>query len=294
MTALPHPSAARPASKPLPRWTPVAILLLLGFQVLSLMLPEPAFLALLPTLLMVFLRPMGAPPSAGVVLVASLAMTILPALLGFLLAWSRPAVPGVRPLVTTLTGSAVVLALLDLPGQVLISGLTTDAAAGVRLLVAATILAATVLLGSLAAQALGRANRRRRLVNGVCLVVILGACLWSWAVFAAASSGAASIAGRDPYCIANARAERPDYRPIASVLLLRGSHLFTDRTGYKDTSRWYFNGLLLVRREEGIAYYNWSIRSWRFDRLPADRFIAPIRGACEPRPGFLRSLLGLS
>ncbi|WP_372624297.1 hypothetical protein [Falsiroseomonas sp.] len=274
--------------QPLPNWVPLAVFALLAFHLLSLLVPEPRFFSVSTLLLLSMLRPLSLP--FWVTAVASWAVLLLPALVAFLATWLVPKARLIR-WVRGVTGFVVALAALDLPAQMVMSALTTEAAASVRLLIALTLLAWAILLRSLAMQALGRSAGGWHPMRWLSVAVILTVCLWSWAVFAAALHGALRITGDDPYCIADTHDDARDYRPIGSILALRGSHLYTDRTGYKDSSRWFFNALLLVQRKEGVAFYAWSYSAWRFEPLRSQRFIVPIADACSPEPGFLLARL---
>lgn len=110
--------------------------------------------------------------------------------------------------------------------------------------------------------------------------------IWSLGSGAAAASGANLIADGRDYCVAGHGGP-----PVRSWAELRGVALYTDRAGYKSTSRWYFHAVLLVDDADGGASFNWSPRRLRWERLEyPERLIEPVRGSCEPSPAFLRQL----
>lgn len=187
--------------------------------------------------------------------------------------------------------ACVVLALLDLPVIFLfVGGLSTPSAMAVAVIIGLSVAAWTALLASLTAEALGRPRTRPSPLRWIAVTSIAVVSAWSLAVMAAAWSSTIRLADGRPYCIAQPGGTR-DYTRIHSALALRGSHFYTDATGYKDSSRWYFNAILIVEDRGERIYFNWSYRNWWFDHLPSTRFIADFRGACAPTPSFLPDLL---
>lgn len=80
---------------------------------------------------------------------------------------------------------------------------------------------------------------------------------------------------------------------VTSLTALRGLSLYTHRSGFKDSSHWYFHAVMIVNHRDGQQLYNWSPRDLRFHPVSArtDRdLIVPVSGSCVPRPGFLSSL----
>lgn len=87
------------------------------------------------------------------------------------------------------------------------------------------------------------------------------------------------IADGSPYCIAN----HSSNAPIEALHELRGFTFYTNATGYKSTSGWYFHGLMIVDLPSEQRVYNWSPGRWRFDQVEQpDILIAPVRNACTP------------
>ena len=133
------------------------------------------------------------------------------------------------------------------------------------------------------AAALLEGRMRLALATAVFPTVI---AIWSLGSGAAAASGASLIADGRDYCLA-----RQGGPPVRRWAELRGIALYTDRTGYKSTSRWYFHAVLLVDDAGGGSSFNWSPRRLRWERLEyPERLIEPVRGSCEPSPAFLRHL----
>lgn len=187
--------------------------------------------------------------------------------------------------------ACVVLALLDLPLILLfVGGLSTPSAMAVAVIIGLSVVAWTALLASLTAEALGRPRTRPSPLRWITVTSITAVSVWSLAVMAAAWSSTIRLADGRPYCIVQPGGAR-DYTGIHSALALRGSHFYTDATGYKDSSRWYFNVILVIEDPDGRLYFNWSYRNWRFDHLPSTGYIADFREACVPTPGFLPDLL---
>lgn len=120
------------------------------------------------------------------------------------------------------------------------------------------------------------------------LLVPFVAAIWSLAAGVVIYRQAEQLSGGQPYCIAHHN-DRED--PVSSLADLRGLMFYTTFSGYKDSSHWYFHGLLLVGRGQHLNVFNWSPRHLRFDLLqkPQVQFIDP-RKACRPRLDFLKSL----
>jgi hypothetical protein len=84
---------------------------------------------------------------------------------------------------------------------------------------------------------------------------------------------------------APASSARHEDRPerVGSIRDLRAFSFYTTRSGYKDSSRWYFHGLLIVCRPDGEEVYNWSPRRLRFMRFERPHLLAVDPSwACEP------------
>lgn len=271
-------------------WGSVAGLLLLAVvYAFAVHLPSPRFVSLMAWLLM---SPFLDGGTASLETVRALSWMLLPLMAAAAALMApfcehRPIAAGAARI---LGGLAVTLAALDMVAQFLLGG-STESSAAIQLLVAGTVLAWTLLLHSFAAEVAGRTPRKRRWLRRIAVGAILLVSGWSVAVLAAATASATSLASGRPYCIA-ATGGPTLYSPITSVLQLRGTHNYTELTGYKDSSRWFFNGILIVEGADRLEYHAWSYRLWRYVRLPApNRYIVPFEGACQPRPAFLASLL---
>ena len=155
---------------------------------------------------------------------------------------------------------------------------------------------ATLVLGPAAALVLFSRIRRGRPVwrgtaTDLWFALSVAAALWSVAAGVAAGWQAASRAAGQPYCLARHTSAAA---PVTSLADLRGFVFYTTATGYKDSSNWYFHGLLIVDAPSGRQVYNWSPQRLRFDLLGhPDRFIAATLKACEPQARFLRTLAPL-
>ncbi|WP_196223449.1 hypothetical protein, partial [Roseibium sp. RKSG952] len=111
------------------------------------------------------------------------------------------------------------------------------------------------------------------------LSVSTAAALWSVLTVPMILFQARWIADGSPYCIAH----HGRGSEISGFSDLRGFSFYTEKTGYKSTSEWFFHGLMIVNFPDGEAVYNWSPRGWRFDQI-ADPgvFIEPVGNACVP------------
>lgn len=119
-------------------------------------------------------------------------------------------------------------------------------------------------------------------------IVVLA--IWSAASGVLAGTQAVTLADRYPYCIATSTRGSP-YGPLRSLFELRGTNFYTEHTGYKDSSRWYFHAVLIVSAEQGRRYWNWSILRLRFEPIECfERLVEPIQGACLPETDFLSRL----
>ena len=130
-------------------------------------------------------------------------------------------------------------------------------------------------------------GRTRLAMTSAAFPVLIAA--WSLGAAAVAAGGAVRVADGRDYCIA-----RHGGPAIRGWPELRGVALYTDRTGYKSTSRWFFHAILLVEDGDKDAAFNWSPRRMRWEMLERpERLIEPVRGSCEPSPAFLRRLATL-
>jgi len=104
--------------------------------------------------------------------------------------------------------------------------------------------------------------------------------IWSLATVPTMLIQANHIANNRPFCVA----KHDDKTEITHLTQLRGLSFYSTSSGYKDTSRWYFHGLLLVKAANGLEAYNWSPRRMTFYRIenPRKFFINPLN-ACKPK-----------
>ncbi|MBO9444399.1 hypothetical protein [Ruegeria sp. R14_0] len=105
------------------------------------------------------------------------------------------------------------------------------------------------------------------------------AALWSLLTVSMILIQSHFIANGSPYCIAH----HAQGSPVGAIYELRGFAFYTEATGYKSTSKWYFHGLMIVDHPDKQRIYNWSPRRWRFDLIERpDALIQPVRNACVP------------
>ena len=101
---------------------------------------------------------------------------------------------------------------------------------------------------------------------------------WSLVAMPVTAVQAIALADGQPYCLA-IHGLGP-----ASLTDLHGITFRTDRTGYKDSSRWYFHGILMSAGN----VWNWSPRPMRFDGVGRpDGQLEDPRDACVPEPNWL-------
>jgi hypothetical protein len=142
-----------------------------------------------------------------------------------------------------------------------------------------TLIHGTALTLATAATFIGAASHRMRPITTIAITLPTLAAVWSLASIPFTLASAHRIAAGAPFCIA--RHDAPG--AITSLWDLRAFTFYTTASGYKDSSLWYFHGLLIAQRPAGPAYYNWSPRLLRFDPIlrPADLNVPPM-GACQP------------
>lgn len=103
-------------------------------------------------------------------------------------------------------------------------------------------------------------------------------CLWSLVSLAAALIQIPGLVQGQPYCLARGGAGP------ATLADLRGLAFFTSETGYKSTSHWYFNGILLTPE----AQWNWFARRLSFQPIAHPRrFTSSPRAECTPETAWL-------
>ena len=132
---------------------------------------------------------------------------------------------------------------------------------------------------------LERAGQCRTAFKGLAIAAF--GAVWSLGAGLAAGIGAVTLAGDAPYCLATQSLAGP----VQSLAALRGLSFYTNQSGYKSTSHWFFHGILIVADPQGDTYYNWSPRHLRFEGLSnPDRQIASPLHICTPIPGFGQTL----
>ena len=222
--------------------------------------------------------------------IGSLVLIFLPALLfqASVLALAHTSGRLTRNVIVWIFITLSLMAAADIFFTGLLNGVFgTEASAAISALVALTVFSWTLLFITLILEAITGGSSRRTLwtrwISGSIIVLIT---TWSIVSGISAAAQALDIASGRPYCIAHTR-PRP-YVTLASIFDIRGTNFYTDVTGYKSTSRWYFHAVLVA----GNDYWNWSIRSMRFDRIERPHRQFDLVGACEPTRGFLARLFG--
>ncbi|MEO1109587.1 MAG: hypothetical protein AAFX90_16860 [Pseudomonadota bacterium] len=105
------------------------------------------------------------------------------------------------------------------------------------------------------------------------------AALWSLVTVPMIQVQAHIIAKGSPFCIAH----HSPRSKVDKLYELRGFSFYTEATGYKSTSDWFFHGLMIVDHPDAQRIYNWSPRRWRFDLVERpDAFVATVRNVCIP------------
>lgn len=91
-----------------------------------------------------------------------------------------------------------------------------------------------------------------------------------------------------PFCLAYHSNEIAEIEAFSD---LRGFSFYTTKTGYKDSSSWFFHAVLIVDTENEIRLYNWSPRNLRFYPVKLrSRLIIPIGNSCLPQADFWRKM----
>lgn len=202
-----------------------------------------------------------------------------------------------------LAGVAVVVGIFDLGLAPMLGGaFGTEATLLVQFVTALSVLCWQLLVFSWARQ-LRRPEPKPPVhmtsFRWIASVPIVAAIAWSLGSGVATAVQAYSIADGRPYCIATTGAGKTEhlagglfsYGEIRGLEELRGVRLYTQKTGYKSTSHWYFNAVLVVGDKEPLEYWNWSVHRMRFERfVEPDRFIRTVKGACRPVDSFLARL----
>ncbi|MDE4132344.1 hypothetical protein PXK00_04435 [Phaeobacter sp. QD34_3] len=117
----------------------------------------------------------------------------------------------------------------------------------------------------------------RAALSGMAVATVVA--LWSILAAVMVVGHANRLAAGAPFCIAH---HGPSAQ-VRSIWDLRGFSFYTTDSGYKLNSGWYFHGVMIVDKEGGRQYFNWSPRRMRFERIEhPGRFIAPLRDLCEP------------
>jgi len=122
--------------------------------------------------------------------------------------------------------------------------------------------------------------RWRPVMSFAALGFVIIASAVSIAHAAAVYAGARRVAAGDPFCLALHDSRGAPVRWIGD---LRLSRFYVTKTGHKSTSRWYFHGVMIVRRVAEDAYFNWSLRHLRFGEVAREALlIERVAGSCDP------------
>lgn len=173
------------------------------------------------------------------------------------------------------------LAWLILPvGLLLTVGAAAFSGAGDGIILLQGALLTMALIGVLLGARRGRSAPSGRTLAGSMVLIPAIAAVWSLATVPVVLASAHRVADGAPFCLAG-HAHGP--APLGSLWDLRWFSFYTTGSGYKETSRWFFHGLLTIQTAEGEKIYNWSPRGMHFD--PVDRpdlYLIDPRGACVP------------
>lgn len=181
------------------------------------------------------------------------------------------------------------VALLDIPGSLFFSAFGTEAFtaifAGVPFTVFCWCCLFLAMLNSWStSKSLGRLTIWRRIFAAPLLMF---SC-WSALSGVVAGGQAAWLADSQPYCIASA----PPYHPIDSIFDLRGANFYTSSAASEYPYYENFHAVLIVLTDDGPRYWNWSIRSMRFDPLPQHAVESVrTRSLCPLEEGFISGLI---
>ncbi|MEO0914940.1 MAG: hypothetical protein AAFY59_18485 [Pseudomonadota bacterium] len=113
----------------------------------------------------------------------------------------------------------------------------------------------------------------------VAVISLLGVPRLVWA--------AEDIAGDSSYCIAH----HFENSAVESYADLRWLSFYTMLSGYEVNQNWQFHGVMIVEREIGMEFYNWSPRKLEFDFVGyEERLFIPVRFSCMPETEFASTL----
>lgn len=108
--------------------------------------------------------------------------------------------------------------------------------------------------------------------------------IWSLAAVPTILWYSDNISSGRPFCIAkNASSEKQ----IKTLADLRGLSFFTTESGFKMNSHWYFHGVLIVKSNSRNLVFNWSPRTFSFNRIDnPERYYGRPDLACKPIKNF--------
>jgi hypothetical protein len=183
----------------------------------------------------------------------------------------------------------LVIAFVDLPLTFLVGIFGTEASLLIQIGVALSVAAANIFFVCALHQL---EHGKTTIPIGSALGGSPAICLATWSLLQVpvVLAQATYLAGGRPFCIADTGAVKHNYyAPVRSVFDLRGTNFYTGVTGYKDSSRWAFHGVLIVRDQLiGDEYWNWSISRMRFEPRPGSTpYVIDWRRACTPEPNAL-------
>ncbi len=213
----------------------------------------------------------------------------------YLLVWFAPALPAAmvllrfalpRPLSPALVWPIAIVTFLVGLFLTLLSLGFSSSLSGPLLSAHGSILSLAV-ASSILCLAIGQidSNTARLAIFG--MAVSAAAAIWSLLSVPAVVFQAHQTAAGSPFCITH----HDSSSVVDSLWDLRGFSFYTTASGYKSTSTWYFHGILIVDGDDGLGYFNWSPRHFRFDRIDhPERFIAPLENLCTPSSAFWAEL----
>lgn len=116
------------------------------------------------------------------------------------------------------------------------------------------------------------------------MIVPIIVSIWSLAAVPTILWHAEKISKGRPFCVAENASSKKQVKTLAD---LRGLSFFTTESGFKTNSHWYFHGVLIVQDDLENFVFNWSPRTFGFNRIDKpERYIGRPNLACKPIKNF--------
>lgn len=141
---------------------------------------------------------------------------------------------------------------------------------------------------SLSLFAMSPHTRMRTLFSMCGLLIATAGSIWSIQTVPSIILQATSLAKTAPFCLGRHTSQ---HSPVTKFSDLRGFSFYSTGSGYKDSSRWFFHGILIVGTGNNRQYYGWSPRIQEFFKIERERsYIIPLRNSCKPTERFFDTL----